>query len=533
MSQPRVRRNDWGTLEVPAVGQWEPTMSVSVVIPAYAAQRLLPYVLAGLAAQTYPAHLLEVLVADDDPSRPLELPELRPERTRVVRVETGWGRANACHTGALAADGDVLHWLDADMLVEPDEVAAQLRWHHLVDHAVVLGHKWFVDPEPLLARQPDAGGRMHEVFAEVEKEPHWVEEMWGRTDDLRAAGPRALRTHVGATASLRRALYDEAGGMDTALRLGEDIDLGYRLAECGAVFVADRDARSWHLGRSHQQSRQDEVNDYNTHFLADRVPDLQPQRRRGRLYGVPYLEVVLDTRGQDHTAVVATVDSVLASTLPDLAVTLLGDWSAITEERTSPLDDPQLAARLVRAAYLHEPRVTLAEELPAGRCRAMFRATLPSAAWAPTPDALGDLVLHLERTHHGLRQVLMPDGTSARVERTAAFSRARRVEPDADGDALDDLVDELFGSWWVEAGDAGFEPSDTIRRPRLRGTAGPAQDPAESWRVLAKGKQPGKQSGEQPGKQPGKKPGRKKTPAAPPPPLKGGRIGSLLRRARH
>ena len=91
MTQPRVRRNDWGTLSVPEVGgPWQPTLSVSVVIPAYDAGRLLPFVLAGLAAQSYPEHLLEVVVADDGPGL-LELPEVRPERTRIVRVPQGWG----------------------------------------------------------------------------------------------------------------------------------------------------------------------------------------------------------------------------------------------------------------------------------------------------------------------------------------------------------------------------------------------------------------------------------------------------------
>ncbi len=437
-----------------------------------------------------------------------------------MRVEQGWGRANACHTGALASDGDVIHWLDADMLVEPDEVEAQLRWHHLIDHAVVLGHKWFVDPDPLLAVPPDAGGRLHEVFADAEKERHWVEDTWDKTDDLRAAGPRALRTHVGATASLRRSLYDESGGMDTSLRLGEDIDLGYRLAECGAVFVADREARSWHLGRTHQQRRQDEVNDYNQPFLTDRVPDLQPQRRRGRLYTVPYLEVVLDTRGEDHRGVQAVVDSVLASSLADLSVTLLGDWSAISEERVHPLDDPQRSARLVRASYAGEPRVVLAESL--GPRRGQFRMVLGNAAWAPTTETLAQLVMHLERTHHGLRQVMMPDGTAARVERTAAYARARRVAaPDADLADLDDLVDELFGSWWVEGGDAGFEPSATIQRPRLRGTAGAAQDPAASWRDLA--------GSGGPAGAPQQRAARKQPPQPEERPRRRG-IGSLLRR---
>ena len=63
-SQPVVRANDWRVLQVPAVGSWDPTLTVSVVIPAHDAVHL-PKVLAGLAAQPYPPHLLEVVVVDD------------------------------------------------------------------------------------------------------------------------------------------------------------------------------------------------------------------------------------------------------------------------------------------------------------------------------------------------------------------------------------------------------------------------------------------------------------------------------------
>lgn len=483
--QPRVRRNDWSAIEVPEPGAWEPRLSVSVVVPAYRAEALLPTVLAGLAAQTYPAHLLEVVVANDGPDD-LVLPEVRPERTRIVRVESGWGRANACHTGALAADGDVLHWLDADMLAEREHVEAQLRWHHVVDHAVVLGHKWFVDPAPVLAAGPEAvraavaDGSVAAYFDGQPHEPHdWVEQVYARTDDLRAAGPRALRTHVGATASLHRSLYDASGGMDTSLVLGEDIDLGYRLAEAGAVFVPDRSARSWHLGPSHVMNQREDVNAHNDPYLADRVPDLRPKRRPGRLYSVPYLEVVLDTRGQPHDAVCTVVDAVLASTLADLSVVLLGDWDALTDDRRSPLADPLLDTRLVHASYAGDPRVRFLDSLPPGRCPAMFRMVLPDAGWAPRRPALAALLMHLERTHHGLRQVHCADGAVVRIERTAAVSRARLVaEP---GEDLDDVIDQLFGSWWLEADDAGFVPSASLKRPRLPGTAGPALDPARAW----------------------------------------------------
>jgi hypothetical protein len=54
-SQPRVRRNEWGTLLVPPLGLWQPHLSVSIVMPAYGAHQTLPPVLAGLAAQSTPA----------------------------------------------------------------------------------------------------------------------------------------------------------------------------------------------------------------------------------------------------------------------------------------------------------------------------------------------------------------------------------------------------------------------------------------------------------------------------------------------
>lgn len=466
ISRPRVRRNEWQTLTAPDVGAWEPSLSVSVVIPAYDAGRLLPSVLAGLAAQSYPAHLLEVIVVDDGPGI-LALPELRPERTRLVRVTDGWGRANACHHGAMRAEGEVLHWLDADMLVERTEVEAQLRWHHLIDHAAVLGTKWFVDPAPVLAVSPEnvrsrvAADEVGAWWGHDERTPHtWVEEIYGRTDDLREAGWFALRTHTGATASVRRDTYLEAGGMDTSLRLGEDISLGARLAEVGTVFVPDREAVSWHLGPTHVMDRREQVNAYNDPFLADASPVLRAKRFPGRTYTVPYLDVVLDVRSSDATDVIATVGAVLASSLHDLRVTALGDFSTLSDERMAVLDDPAVATRIIHQTYVGDPRVRLLDELPPGRPDTPFRLTLPGARFAPATSVLEELLLHVEHTHDGLRIITMPDGSSARLVRTAAYARAVRVaEPEED---LDVVLHEIAGSAEIDGRAAGFVRSATI-----------------------------------------------------------------------
>ena len=489
--QPVVRHNDWSTLTAPALGEWEPRLSVTMVVPAYNYHRTLPYVLAALAAQSYPQHLMEVVVVDDQSTPPLELPEVRPDNTRILRVESGWGRANACHQGALASDGDVLHWYDADMLAHREEVEAQLRWHHLVDYAVPGGDKRFVDPASLFDRAPAdvrdvvaAGGAAGLFPGEEHEEHRWVEGFWRRTADLTTAGPRAQRVHIGMTGSVTRDLYLASRGFDPVLRLGEDMALGHELAQAGGVFVVDREAMSWHLGRSQVLRRAEQVNRYNDPYLSNLVPAMRPKRNRhGRTYEVPYLEVVVPLGPADET--VRVVDSLLDSDVPDLRVVVVGPWADVHEERIQPVEDPVLETRIVHRSYRGEPRVRLvsaAEAASGAATDAEFRLTLPGVAFAPTYAALGALLDDLERTHHGVRVIGLPDGTTARLERTAATARVARLL--ADGDDPDALMDAAFGLLTYDAARAGFVPVAERQVERFVLRAKPPMDPAESTALL-------------------------------------------------
>src|SRR4051812_39314549 len=105
---PRIPFNDYGVLGAPPEpGAWTARLSDSVVIPAYRAEGTLPLTLASLAAQTYPRHLLEVVVVDDGEHPMDRLPEIAPERTRVIRPSPDvWGKPSACAAGAQVAEGD-------------------------------------------------------------------------------------------------------------------------------------------------------------------------------------------------------------------------------------------------------------------------------------------------------------------------------------------------------------------------------------------------------------------------------------------
>jgi glycosyltransferase involved in cell wall biosynthesis len=481
--QPLVPANDWRVLRAPELGAWQPTLSVSVVIPAHDPGHL-DLVLAALAAQSYPAHLLEVVVVDDGSRPPVVLPELRPEHTRLVLPGSGWGPGPARRAGADQCEGQVLHWLDADMVASRHEVEAHQRWHHLVDYAVVLGSRVFVGDDAFATTSPAdlhrsiADGTPPATVADGPgQEVAWVSRILAETDHLALAGPRAMRVHVTASSSVRRELYAASGGFPPGVRFGEDTVLGYRLREAGAVFVPDPAAVSAHVGDSRVQRAAEEVNRYAKPFITDLVPEYRGHRLQvPRSFAVPYVEVAVPVADTAFEAVRALVDQQLAGSVPDLVVTLLAPWSGLDEGRRPVLDDPQRDLHLLRVTYAAEPRVRLRDTLTP-TCDATFRLGLPDASHFPAGRSLEELLHAMEEQHLGVVTLRLPSGEDARLERTAAAARARRVAPE-DPRSLDGLV---YPAERRDALAAGFVTPDSAKPLRqVRGLVAWGVKPAPS-----------------------------------------------------
>ena len=96
----------------------------SIVIPAYNEARRLPATLDGwhefLRAQSFAS---EVLVVDDG-SRDATAEVARSAGARVIRLDHNQGKGGAVKTGMLAAAGDVIAYVDADMNVAPSHLSA-------------------------------------------------------------------------------------------------------------------------------------------------------------------------------------------------------------------------------------------------------------------------------------------------------------------------------------------------------------------------------------------------------------------------
>jgi glycosyltransferase involved in cell wall biosynthesis len=465
----RVVRNDWSSVAVPALNRWRPSMTVTVVIPAYQCQDTVDLALASLSRQTYPAELLDVIVVDDGSEPPLRLPEIRPKRTTLLRPSTGWGKANAQRAGVEQSAGDILLLLDADMVVYPEHVAAHARWHHAIPYCVTLGSKRFVDPpwpSSEAVVQAWERGTPDDLFGGRTGERHeYVERYVAQTSQLRTADHLAFRIHVGATVGLRRGLYDLAGGPDPALRFGNDTEFGYRLAQSGAVFVPETLARSWHLGATHVMRAQEQIARYRMAFLADLVPYPRHWRKvGGTSWTVPLVEVALTVRDEPLERVRAAVDSILRGTDSDVRVNLIGPWDRLNPDRVPALTDPQLDLRLIAATYRGEARVRLITEPLPSAFPSPYLLEM-SASHGLVSDSIQRLIALADHHQVGAVQVEASDGGGdVLLWRTAAVGRAGWVR--AAGESLLDAVAATYGVRRVTSTSVGvvdltqFDPSE-------------------------------------------------------------------------
>ncbi len=217
--------------------------SVTVVVSHYEQPHELARTLAALAAQTHPAGLLQVVVADDGSATAPVVPRDVPV---VTQPDEGFRVARIRNLAVARARGEVLLFLDADTVPEPDYVARMARLPGVLPEAVVVGRRRHAD---LAGLEP--GGDVREVGSRHElDEPAWLVDAYRRTGDLLEADETSFRFVVGAALGCTRWLFEETGGFDETFTTygGEDWEWAHRAWTHGAVLAHVRGAVAWHDG---------------------------------------------------------------------------------------------------------------------------------------------------------------------------------------------------------------------------------------------------------------------------------------------
>ena len=423
----RIRGNDWTTLAVDPPDEFTPRRSATVVVPYYQAPEALALTLAALEGQTYPRRLFEVVVVDDGSNPPLAPVSDSPLAVRVVhQPDRGFGLARARNTGARAAEGEILVFLDCDMMPEADWLASHARWHHAASDALSIGfraHVSEVDLDPAAVRS--RAGSLADLFegCTVER-PEWIDFHMARTADLAAWSEDLFRVVTGGNFGISRRFYDLVGGFDeTFTQWGaEDIEFGFRAFTRGGVLVPERSAFCWHQGPGAAPSPSEQASlDLQRAKIAHLIAHHGFRRdRAGRSFTVP--QYVVSIGPGPLEMVFAAVEQVLASGVHDLVV-WVEDGADPPGSAVDPLTGDE--REWLNRQFGPDPRVRFGPAGGAFDCfpHASFHIALPASVTVKYP-LIRRLRWSLSSADLGVAR--LGNGAEVRIARTRVLHRALR-----------------------------------------------------------------------------------------------------------
>lgn len=239
------------------------TPALSVIVPTRDRRERLSRCLAALGAQDASGGEFEVVVVDDgssdDTGRFLSHHEA-PFQLRSTRLE-GAGPSRARNAGIEAATGEICVFLDDDCVPAPAFVGAHLEAHRRESQLIGIG---------ALTQKPPAKHDWYTLaFARS-----WADH-YARLESKPAAWSDCYSGNLSAP----RDALTELGGFATDVAVGEDIELGYRLQQCGFALRYLPAAAAVHDDEKPRRRLLDDVRKHGLAYLelAERHPGMRPK----------------------------------------------------------------------------------------------------------------------------------------------------------------------------------------------------------------------------------------------------------------
>jgi glycosyltransferase involved in cell wall biosynthesis len=203
-------------------------VEISVVIPTRNRLSKVEATLRSLYQQNAGGLSCEIVVVDDGSAPAVVLPQRPALPTRLVRVE-GVGRSLARNTGAKSAKGKLLVFLDDDMQVGADFLAAHHRAHQQWPEALLVG----------AIRLPLHEQAVPFVRFRQRLEDHGIPPQRGLVS--------ARNFCTAANMAIVRDRFLNLGGFDPSIHSSEDQDfaLRYTAADGEVAFVPEAEAIHW------------------------------------------------------------------------------------------------------------------------------------------------------------------------------------------------------------------------------------------------------------------------------------------------
>lgn len=204
------------------------SVHVSIVVPVYNDPRDLYECLSALIAASSPE--AEIIVVDDASTDATPSVATRMG-VRVLRLAKNSGPGAARNCGARHAQGELLFFVDADVVVAPEAVSRVVQV--FAEHPEVAAVFGSYDARP----------RVEGVVSQYRNLLHHFVHQHGN--------PEASTFWAGCGA-IRRSVFEEVGGFDETFTPPcsvDDIELGYRIRQAGHRIRLDKALQGTHLKR--------------------------------------------------------------------------------------------------------------------------------------------------------------------------------------------------------------------------------------------------------------------------------------------
>jgi GT2 family glycosyltransferase len=273
-------------------------VNATIIIPFH---RNLGQLEQSLSAARRSMQNAEIVIAADGATEDCR-PLCREHGARLIEIPGPSGPAVARNRGAAVATGDVLLFVDTDVVVAPDALAGMCRF--LEEHPAVAGVFGAYDLAP-----PET-----DFLSQYKNLSHaYVHEQGNRNASTFWAGLGAIRTDV----------FRSVGGFDERFRRPsvEDIELGYRVVAAGHTLRLEPRFRGKHL------KRWTLVNSITTEIGARGVPWTQLIHRFRALNND--LNLGLHLRLSVVAAYLVAASALLAFVTPWALVSAIGGLAAL------------------------------------------------------------------------------------------------------------------------------------------------------------------------------------------------------------
>jgi O-antigen biosynthesis protein len=407
--------NDYSLIETGiknfVVSKQSYSLSVSIIIACYHSQLALNKILDAIAAQTYPQHLIEVIIVSPELSREAIAWTSKACQLKITFVPQPNLVQEIQNAGIQQAKNDYLIIIDGDLLPVPSLVENYMKYFHVSDCAVLIGDRQFVDSNTSngekFSRQDDL---------KILNSQHKLYEQSNRLKKDRYP----FRALISSNIACSRKLITQVGFFDESIAHWgyRDQELGYRIYNAGYYFIPVPDALGIHQNiTSGREPHNKQANHQEQKKLFEQKCPVDWYRnyQSGATYEIPKVSIYIPSYNNGKY-IKAAVDSVLNQTYTDVEVCICDDGST----------DNTL--EVLAANFQDNPKVRWVTQVNGGigkasntavrMCRGMYIGQLDSDDLLK-PEAIATMVDYLDKTVYG-----------------CVYSSCERI--DADGNYLQD-----------------------------------------------------------------------------------------------